>query len=81
MNKDEIFNEVAQIFADLFNKPINEIKYETSPDKLPEWDSLGHVQLIAALEEKFSLIFSPDMQAEMLNVELIIDSIQELVNS
>ena len=80
MNKDEIFNEVAQIFADLFNKPINEI-YETSPDKLPEWDSLGHVQLIAALEEKFSLIFSPDMQAEMLNVELIIDSIQELVNS
>ncbi len=81
MTKDEIFNVTTQVFADLFNKPVNEMTYETSPDKLLEWDSLGHVQLIAALEEKFSIIFSPDMQAEMLNIELIIDSIQELVNS
>ena len=81
MTKDEIFNVTTQVFADLFNKPVNEMTYETSPDKLPEWDSLRHVQLIAALEEKFSIIFSPDMQAEMLNIELIIDSIQELINS
>ena len=80
MSNDDIFTGITEVFGDLFDVPVESITPDISPDTLLEWDSLAHVQLVAALEEKFSVIFTPDMQAEMLNVDLIQDTIQELKN-
>ncbi len=71
MTRAEIDQALGEIFADLFDASPEEFNYETSPDTLLEWDSMAHVQLMAALEERFKLVISPEDQVEMLNFELV----------
>jgi len=78
MTRDEIDKIIREIFGDLFDLPLDSIAPQTSPDTLLEWDSLAHVRLIAALEEKIGVTISADHQVEMLNVELIGDIIHDL---
>lgn len=50
--------ETQQIFRDVFNdKSINISKQMTASD-IPEWDSLAHINLILAIESKFSIKFA-----------------------
>ena len=78
MTRDEIDKIIREIFGDLFDLPPDSITPQTSPDTLLEWDSLAHVRLIAALEEKIGVAISANHQVEMLNVELIGDIIHDL---
>jgi acyl carrier protein len=54
---------------------------ETSPDTLFEWDSLAHVRLMAALEERLDLVITPEDQVDMLNFELIGDVLEGLIKA
>jgi acyl carrier protein len=42
-----------------------------------EWDSLGHLNLIVALEEEFDIAFEPEDIAKMTSVQIIADKITE----
>lgn len=77
MTRAEIDQALGQIFADLFDASPEDFSHETSPDTLLEWDSMAHVQLMAALEERFKLVLSPEDQVEMLNFELVGDVLAE----
>ncbi len=79
MTRAEIDLALSQIFADLFDASPDEFSYETSPDTLLEWDSMAHIQLMAALEERFKLVLSPEDQVEMFNFELVGDVLAEHV--
>lgn len=46
---------------------------KTAPGDFPEWDSLGHLNLLTGLEEKFNISF--DMEETMS-----IESVQDLKN-
>ncbi|WP_262590244.1 acyl carrier protein [Candidatus Pelagibacter communis] len=49
-----------QSFTDTFSlndeKKLNDLKY----NEIDEWDSIGHMTLIAALEESFKISFETD---------------------
>ena len=79
MERDQIDNQLKRIFADLFDLAEEAISLQSSPDSLEKWDSLGQVNLIAALEEHFEILIPPEQQLDMLNFELIGDVIQDLV--
>ena len=49
----EIFIQSLSIDKDKFN---NQIKY----NDIPEWDSIGHMTLMSALEEKFNIALETD---------------------
>jgi acyl carrier protein len=49
----KIFAEALSIDESKFNE---KIKY----NDIPEWDSIGHMTLISALEEKFSISIDTD---------------------
>ena len=49
----EIFLECLDIKEDKFNEGL---KY----NEIPEWDSIGHMSLISAIEEKFSITMETD---------------------
>jgi acyl carrier protein len=44
---------------------------ESSPDTIPAWDSLNHLNVIMAMEQEFGVEFSPDDVMSMLNVSCI----------
>jgi len=51
--------------------PIEEINSESSPDNIPAWESLSHINLVLALEAEFEIKLSPEDVLEMLSVGLI----------
>ncbi len=44
---------------------------DSSPESIPTWDSLTHLNLILALEEEFDISFSPDDALQMSNAGVI----------
>ena len=60
-NRQSIINVMGAVFA----LSSEEIPLDASPDLIESWDSVGHMNLILALEEEFGIRF-PDDQIEML---------------
>lgn len=77
MTRIEIDGALRVIFADLFDRAEEEFTAATSPDTLLDWDSMAHVQLMAAIEERFNLVIEPEDQVEMLSFDLIGDILVE----
>jgi acyl carrier protein len=73
MNK-KVFKIVSQVMG----VPLEEISEESSPDTISQWDSLQHMNLVLALEEEFKIQFSGDQTVSMLNVKLILLTLEEL---
>ena len=77
MADDAIKEEIFEIISDLFDVDRQEVTSESSPDTLSAWDSLGHMRLITAIEEKYGLAFSPEEQVDMLTVSLVVEIVVE----
>jgi acyl carrier protein len=65
-------DHVKQIMSAIFDVPIDQITDDSSPSTLDKWDSLNHMTLVASLEEEFSVTFTDEEIADMLNFQLII---------
>ena len=52
-------------------KTIDKFNENLKYNDIEEWDSIGHMTLVAALEEEFNIKFTDDESVEMLNYSLI----------
>ena len=57
--------------ADVFGLEPEQIASEASIDSIDAWDSLKHLNLVLALEERFGISFTEQETVEILNYELI----------
>ena len=57
MDKQSIFDAVQQLFRDNFDDEELVITRETSADDIEDWDSLEQINLLTAIEKKFSIKF------------------------
>jgi acyl carrier protein len=73
--------ETEKVCADVIGKILEidpaKISKESSPDNLPEWDSLMHLRIILELEKAFSIDISPEEGIELENFEMICTYINE----
>jgi acyl carrier protein len=51
----------------------------SSPETMPEWDSLKQINLVFALEDVFGVQFSEKQILEMKSVERIVRAVEEVV--
>ena len=57
MSNKEIYDQSFYTSFSLSNEPIDEtLEYNS----IPEWDSIGHMELMAALEEGFEITLEMD---------------------
>jgi acyl carrier protein len=63
--------KIKNIMASVFKCDVSEIDENASPDTIEHWDSLGHMNLVVALEEEFNFTFQEDEIVDMLNYKLI----------
>lgn len=68
MSSSSIIDQVRQIAADLFGEPLANINADTSPQTLPSWDSIQHLNLMLALEETFGIQIEPHEAEEMHSI-------------
>ena len=66
-------DRVAKVFAETLAADPGSITRETTPDDVEKWDSLGHMNLVAGLEEEFGIQFEIDDVMEMIDVSKILE--------
>ncbi len=70
-----ITNKVIEIIKVTFQNSKVSINLETTPNDVDEWDSLGHIMLIQAIEEKFDVSFELEELLEFETVKHIVDAV------
>lgn len=66
-NNDRLYQTVAEVLG----VPFDSLFEETSPDFIPSWDSLNHLNLVMALESEFGVSLSAEDVLDMRNMALI----------
>ena len=67
MNQEQQ-QKVFKCIADTLEIPLENVSPELSVGSIPQWDSLGHLGIVSALEEAFSTSFDVDELFEVENV-------------
>lgn len=78
MSTQEIFDAVQEIFRDNFDDEDLVIARETSAADIEDWDSLEQINLLTAMEKKFSLKFKLEDVRGLSNVGDLLDLIERL---
>lgn len=56
MTREQVFEGLQSIFDDVFLEPVV-VGSELSANDVEEWDSLSHISLVIAVEQKFGIRF------------------------
>ena len=77
MNKEELYQRLNMVFQDVFDDNNIEVSAETTADDIEDWDSLEHINLVAAVEKEFAIKFSMGQIVSMKNVGEMVNIILE----
>lgn len=72
-----IFDDLQEIFRDIFDDDELELTPETNADDIDDWDSLTHMQLIVQIEKKYNIKFSTAEIKKAANVGEFVEIIKE----
>ena len=64
-------NKLNKIFSNVFHIDENVDKTELKMGDLPNWDSMGHLNLITSLEEELDIFFTNEEIVEINSFEKI----------
>lgn len=71
--------KIKQIMSDIFFINTSDITENSSQDTIENWDSIGNLNLVTALEEEFEINFTDDQIIEMLNFKLVCEITKEVI--
>jgi len=66
--KANIFAQVHQMASDIFGVPAESVTRESTPLTIRRWDSMQHLNLILAIEERFNLQLEPEEIDQMKSI-------------
>ena len=79
MTREAIFEELTEIFRDIFDDEEIELTDETTADDIEDWDSLEQINLLVAIEKKYSIKFKLDDVAKLANVGDMVSLIEKML--
>ena len=75
MTREEVFERLNKVFRDVFDYDDITVKETTTSADIDEWDSLEHINLVAAVEQEFDMKFTMGQVVTMKNVGEMVDII------
>lgn len=75
MNREICYERLNKIFAEVFDNQALTVDDNTVAQDIDGWDSLTHMELVAAIEEKFGIEFEMKELQELYNVGRLVDVI------
>ena len=75
MSREEIFQELNQVFRRIFDDETIVVNEDTTAEDIEDWDSLEHINLIVAIEKQFRMKFTMSEVRSMKNVGEMVDII------
>ena len=81
MTREQVFEALDEVFQSVFDDDTIHVKEETTAADIEDWDSLEHINLVVAIEERFGMKFTMGEITTMKNVgemvTIILERIQE----
>jgi len=71
-----VSDQIRTIASDIFGVSSDKITAASTPETIETWDSIQHLNLVLALEEKFGLQLSPEEIEQMKNMGEIIKVVE-----
>lgn len=68
-----VAERLANVFQKIFGLEPNRFTLNMAPEEVPNWDSIGHMNLVAELEQEFQQQFEVDEIMEMSSPQKILD--------
>ena len=80
MNREKVFDEVQNIFRDIFDEEQLIINDTTNSDDIEDWDSLNHINLVSSIEREFKIKFALGELLALKDVGAMIDLMLKKLN-
>ena len=80
MTREEIYADLNEVFRDVFDDESITVTDETTADDIDDWDSLEHINLIAAVEQQFGIKFNMGQIVTMKNVGEMVTIIESQIS-
>jgi acyl carrier protein len=68
----ELIEKVQSVLAEALQLPLEQVTPELAFGDLPQWDSMGHMEVMMRLEEHFGVEVNADTIAELISIPTII---------
>ncbi len=75
MTREEVFERLNKVFRDVFDDDDITVTETTTSADIDDWDSLEHINLVAAVEQEFGMKFTMGQVVTMKNVGEMADII------
>ncbi|MCR5651560.1 MAG: acyl carrier protein [Lachnospiraceae bacterium] len=75
MTREELFEQINEIFRDVFDDDTLVITDGTNSEDIEDWDSLEHINLVVAMEKRFNMKFNIKEVGQLKNVGEMADLI------
>lgn len=79
MTREEVFVALNEVFQDVFDDETITVTDTTTSEDIEDWDSLEHINLIAAVEQEFGMKFTMGQVVTMKNVGEMADIIMSRI--
>jgi acyl carrier protein len=70
-----LYEDLRSLLADAFQVSIDEITPELAFGDLPQWDSMGHMELLLRLEETYGIEIDAESIAELVSLPVIFEKL------
>ena len=77
MEKEDLFENIQEIFRDIFDDEFLTIESSTNSDDIEDWDSLANINLVVAMEKEFNIKFIITEIEALENVGDMVDLIKK----
>lgn len=75
MTRESVFQKLDEVFWDVFDDDKIHVTDNTTANDIEDWDSLEHINLVVAIEKKFSIKFNIGEVNAMKNVGEMVNMI------
>lgn len=72
------FEQVRGVASDIFGVPQDKISADSSPETIENWDSIQHLNLVLAIEEKFGVQLEPEDIEKMKTIGAVAALVDKL---
>lgn len=64
-------HDVEALIASTLDVPVEQVTEDSDMSTLPKWDSMGHINLVLAIEEAYGVVVDEDAVVELTSVRAI----------
>ncbi len=79
MTREEIYKNLDEVFQDVFDDESIHVTESTTANDIGDWDSLEHINLVVAIENRFGMKFNMGEVTTMKNVGEMVNIIMERI--